>query len=181
LHSCLITTRTTLWFNEQFGKKFAYHRIAYNLFSLITFLPLFFWQRTITGPVVVPLFPSLMIVKYIAMVFGIIMIAGSFASFDIGEFLGIRRRKKETGHVIQKHGLYGIVRHPMYLGTFIFLAASMPNAQLPQFLGYLILAIYVIIGTFREDRRLLRELGDEYREYQKEVPMILPGISRKKK
>jgi protein-S-isoprenylcysteine O-methyltransferase Ste14 len=115
------------------------------------------------------------------MVFSVIVIAGSFVSFDIWEFFGIRQtQKKEKGQVIQKHGFYGIVRHPMYLGAFVYFTASMTHAPLPQFLGYLILAIYVIIGTFREDRRLLRELGDVYREYQKEVPMILPGIARRK-
>ena len=181
LHSYLITTRTTVWFNKLLGGKSAYYRISYNLFSLITFLPLFYWQRTISGPIVIPLSPYLMIFKYIAMVFSVIVIAGSFVSFDIWEFFGTRQtQKKEKGQVIHKHGFYGVVRHPMYLGTFVFFTASMTDAPLPQFLGYLILAIYVIIGTFREDRRLLRELGDIYREYQKEVPMILPGIARRK-
>jgi len=181
LHSFLITTRITIWFNNLLGGKFAYYRISYNLFSLITFLPLFYWQRTIPGPTVILLSPYLMIFKYIAMVFSVIVIAGSFVSFDIWEFFGIRQtQKKEKRKVIQKHGFYRIVRHPMYLGAFVYFTASMTHVPLPQFLGYLILAIYVIIGTFREDRRLLRELGDIYREYQKEVPMILPGIARKK-
>lgn len=185
LHSCLLTTRTTAWFRKQLGEKFAFYRIFYNLFSLITFLPLFYWQRTIPGPTVIPLSPFLMIFKYIALAFGVIVIAGSFASFDVWEFIGIRQtvsgeQQKEKDPVITKHGLYGIVRHPMYLGGIIFLAASMTHAPLPQFLGYLILAIYMIIGTVREDRRLARELGNVYRNYQKEVPMILPGIQGRK-
>jgi protein-S-isoprenylcysteine O-methyltransferase Ste14 len=127
-----------------------------------------------------------MIFKYIVLVFGVIVIAGSFASFDIREFIGIRQKvsgdkQKEKDPVINKHGFYGIVRHPMYLGGIIFFTASMTDAPLPQFLGYLILAIYMIIGAVREDRRLSRELGNVYRNYQKEVPMILPGIPGRKK
>ena len=68
----------------------------------------------------------------------------------------------------------------MYLGGIIYLAASLTDSPLPQFLGYLILAVYMIIGTVREDRRLARELGNVYRNYQKEVPMILPGIPGRK-
>ncbi len=185
LHSCLVTTRTTIWFGRKLGERFSFYRIFYNLFSLITVLPLFYWQRTIPGPTVIPLSPFLMIFKYIALVFGVIVMAGAFASFDIREFIGIRQRvsgdkQTEKEPVISKHGLYGIVRHPMYLGGIIYFTASMTDAPLPQFLGYLILAIYMIIGTVREDRRLSRELGNVYRNYQKEVPMILPGIPGRK-
>ncbi len=90
--------------------------------------------------------------------------------------MAYRKQEEERQPVIKKHGLYGIVRHPMYLGGIIFFTASMVHAPLPQFLGYLILAMYMIIGTVREDRRLSRELGSMYREYQKEVPMIIPGF-----
>lgn len=185
LHSFLVTTRTTAWFRNQLGGKYIFYRIFYNLFSLITALPLFYWQRTIPGPTVVPLPPYLIILKYIALISSVIIIAGAFLSFDILKFIGIRQRasgdqQKEEGPVIKKHGLYGIVRHPMYLGGIIFFTASMTHAPLPQFLGYLILAIYMIIGTVREDRRLLRELGNVYGNYQKEVPMIIPRISRRK-
>jgi protein-S-isoprenylcysteine O-methyltransferase Ste14 len=137
------------------------------------------------GPIVFPLSPYLMLLKYAALIFSVIVIAGSFVSFDIWEFIGIRRtvsghQQKEKEPVIKKHGFYGIVRHPMYLGGIIFFTASMTHAPLPQFLGYLILAIYMIIGTVREDRRLARELGNVYRNYQKDVPMILPRIPARK-
>jgi protein-S-isoprenylcysteine O-methyltransferase Ste14 len=89
-------------------------------------------------------------------------------------------KRKTNHHVISRHGFYGVVRHPMYLAGFIFFTALMMNATLAQFLGYLILAVYMIIGTFREDKRLAIELGAVYRNYQKEVPMFLPGISGKK-
>jgi len=185
LHSWLVTTRTTLWFRMQLGDTFAFYRIFYNLFSLITVLPLLYWQRTIPGPMVIPLSPYLMIFKYTALIFSLIVIAGAFVSFDIWEFIGIRHtvsqdQQKEKEPVIKKHGFYGIVRHPMYLGGIIFFTASMTHTSLPQFLGYLILAIYMIIGTVREDRRLARELGNVYRNYQKEVPMIIPRIPGRK-
>lgn len=82
--------------------------------------------------------------------------------------------------VISKHGFYGVVRHPMYLGGSVFFIVLATNAPLAQFPGYFILAAYMIIGTIREDRRLARELGNIYRNYQKEVPMLLPEIFWKK-
>ena len=181
LHSFFTATRITAWFKNRLKDKFAFYLIFYNLLSLITVLPLLYWQRTIPGPVVIKLSPFLLIFKYIALVLNSIIISGSSFSFDIKEFLGIRqitlRRQKTQGQPhISKHGFYGIVRHPMYLGGFIFFTALMTHAPLAQFLGYLILAVYMIIGTFMEDRRLVNELGKAYKDYQKEVPMFLPGL-----
>ena len=44
LHSFLVATKTTTKFKKQLGEKFAFYRISYNLFALITVLPLFYWQ-----------------------------------------------------------------------------------------------------------------------------------------
>ena len=184
LHSYLVATKTTSRLRKQLGDKFRFYRIFYNLFALITVLPLLYWQDTLPGPTVIPLPPFLVICKYIALAAGALVVAGSFASFDIRAFIGTRQaagdEEKEKTPVISKHGLYGIVRHPMYLGGILYFGASMTDAPLPQFLGYLILTAYMMIGTVREDRRLARELGDVYRKYQKEVPMLLPGIPRRK-
>lgn len=38
----------------------------------------------------------------------------------------------------------------------------------------IILSVYVIVGTLLEERKLIREFGDEYREYQKKVSMLFP-------
>jgi protein-S-isoprenylcysteine O-methyltransferase Ste14 len=185
MHSYLVTTGTTMWIKKRFEKKFPFYRIFYNLFSFFTVLPLLYWQHALPGPIIIPLSPYLIFFKYIALIMSVIIVAGSFATFDIREFTGIRQakskhQKKEIGPVIKNHGFYGIVRHPMYLGGIIFFMASMTHAPLPQFAGYLILAAYMIIGTVREDRRLARELGSVYSNYQKEVPMLLPGITRRK-
>lgn len=165
------------------SNKFAFCRIFYNLFSAATVLLLLYWQYTIQGPVVIKLSPLLLIFKYAALSLSAIIIVGSFVTFDVLEFAGIRqiiKKRLMEKQVIKKHGFYGVVRHPIYFGGFIFFTASMTHAPLAQFLGYGILALYMIIGTFREDKRLANELGDVYRSYQKEVPMLVPGIGGKK-
>lgn len=211
-HSFLLATGTKEWFKKRLKNKFIFYRTFYNTFSLVTVLPLLYWQNAIQGPVVIKLSPFLLLFKYVAIFLGMILIGGSFLTFDIWEFAGIRKilkretksdgrgmkeekretrdkdkkqkaggrgMKTEQARVIKKHGFYGIVRHPMYLGAFIFCIASMTNAPFAKFLGMGILAVYIITGTVLEDRRLARELGDVYRNYQKEVPMILPKFTGK--
>ncbi|TNF56943.1 isoprenylcysteine carboxylmethyltransferase family protein [bacterium] len=129
----------------------------------------------------IKLSPFLIIFKYVALVLSAVVVAGSFFTFDVWEFAGIkqiqnRHKKTRDETVISRLGFYGIVRHPMYLGGFVFLIALMMHAPLAQFMGYGILAVYMVIGTIHEDRRLARELGKVYQEYQKEVPMFFPRI-----
>ena len=34
--------------------------------------------------------------------------------------------------------------------------------------------VWILIGTILEEKDLVREIGDEYRQYQKKVPMLIP-------
>lgn len=185
LHSFFTTTKTTTWFKERLENKFAFYRVFYNLFSTATVLPLLYWQSTVPGTVIIRLSTFLLIFKYLALILSVVLMTGAFFSFDVREFFGIRQiisraQKEQTIPKISKHGFFGIVRHPMYLGGCIFFLALMIGAPLAQFPGYCVLAVYMIIGTIREDRRLARELGGVYKNYQNEVPMFLPVFKRKK-
>ena len=69
--------------------------------------------------------------------------------------------------------LYRVVRHPLYLGLVIALWAA------PQMgIGRLVLAagmtLYIVVGATLEERDLVDTFGDDYRRYQREVPMIIP-------
>jgi len=37
------------------------------------------------------------------------------------------------------------------------------------------LSVYLYVGTFFEERRLVHEFGDAYREYQRQVPRLIPA------
>jgi protein-S-isoprenylcysteine O-methyltransferase Ste14 len=52
---------------------------------------------------------------------------------------------------------------------------------MPSLIVDLILTVYVVCGTLLEERKLVIELGDAYRQYQKRVPMLFPTHWRPKK
>ena len=83
----------------------------------------------------------------------------------------------QEGQRVIDTGLYGIVRHPMYLAT-LFMFLPMP-VILGSFFGLIPFALYpviIVIRIFDEEKLLSREL-DGYTEYKKRVKKrLIPFI-----
>ena len=75
--------------------------------------------------------------------------------------------------------LYKIVRHPLYLG-FVIAFWFTPLMTV----GHLLLSIgftsYILVGIHYEEKDLAADLGESYRDYQKEVPKLIPTRLPKK-
>jgi protein-S-isoprenylcysteine O-methyltransferase Ste14 len=70
-------------------------------------------------------------------------------------------------------GIYGIIRHPMYLSfmlislTLVFLSQYWVNAVL----GMIVIGI-LYIDMYREEKNTLKKFGDEYQQYMQKVPRV---------
>lgn len=65
------------------------------------------------------------------------------------------------------------VRHPLYLFVLI-LIWSAPQMTADRLLFNILWTAWIVIGARLEERDLVGEFGDAYRDYQRRVPMLLP-------
>jgi len=83
--------------------------------------------------------------------------------------------RKDT--VLVTNGLYGSVRHPIYSGAFIFLAAlALIAANSLILLTTLALLGLLYISIGEEEALLIERFGDEYCEYMKRTPRFVPKL-----
>jgi protein-S-isoprenylcysteine O-methyltransferase Ste14 len=87
-------------------------------------------------------------------------------------------RPQETPHVITG-GVFSVVRHPIYLGAILAYAGMtcLTLSLVSAALLVVIIVFYHYISRY-EEKLLTQRFGDEYREYMRKVPMLLP-IKRK--
>ena len=101
--------------------------------------------------------------------------------YDFFQFLGIRQIKSGKSHStlsesgeINTTGILGITRHPWYLAAIILVWVDYRDMYVSTFIVNILLTIYIVIGTMLEERKLVIESGDIYRNYRKRVSMLLP-------
>jgi protein-S-isoprenylcysteine O-methyltransferase Ste14 len=107
------------------------------------------------------------------------------ATFMVSHFdlFGLRQvylawRGKPYTHIgFHVRWLYRLVRHPLMLGFLIAFWAT-PTMTAGHLLFSIVMTGYILIATQLEEHDLVEVLGDEYRDYRREVPMLLPRPRR---
>ena len=95
----------------------------------------------------------------------------------LGRQWALRARLVE-GHKLITVGPYAYVRNPIYTGMFGMLVAT--GLAMEHWIALIAAMILFPVGTVirvRSEEKLLRsEFGEDFEEYAKRVPAVLPGI-----
>ena len=83
----------------------------------------------------------------------------------------------KSGHELVRSGPYRWVRHPVYTGGLLgLLGSALASGKVSAFLG-LLLAICALVYKLRiEERWMLTQFGDRYREYRRASWALLPFV-----
>ena len=97
----------------------------------------------------------------------------AFDPYGLRPILGRLRGRKPRPMLFVVRGPYRWVRHPLYL-FMILMIWSCPNLTSDRLLFDGLWTVWIVIGSILEERDLVLEFGDAYREYQRKVPMLIP-------
>jgi methanethiol S-methyltransferase len=179
LHSGLISITFTNFLKQRIGNSYRFYRLFYNIFSIVTLIPVLIYTVSIRQQPFFIWSGYLLPVKNIIFFIGILCFAAGARHYSFGQFSGFAQIKEgtnnklinETGE-LSSRGILGVVRHPFYAGIFPLIWSR--DLDTPTLIVNIILSIYVVIGTLLEERKLIEEFGDAYREYQQKVSMLFP-------
>jgi protein-S-isoprenylcysteine O-methyltransferase Ste14 len=74
-------------------------------------------------------------------------------------------------------GPYRRIRHPLYFFTIV-LIWSVPEMTSDRLLFNSLWSLWIVLAAFLEERDLVAVFGEQYRNYQKTVPMFIPWRGR---
>jgi methanethiol S-methyltransferase len=177
MHSLLASMRFKNFFRQAFGDGFMkFYRLLYNLFAVTSITPVLYLMFTLPNKTLyqVPAPWSYLMLAGQALSFLFLFVG--IIQFDVFFFAGLRQliEDEKRGNLVTT-GLYRSVRHPLYTFALLILWLS-PSMSLNSFIVYSSLTIYILIGIYFEERKLLREFGQQYAEYKSRTPMLLPSL-----
>jgi protein-S-isoprenylcysteine O-methyltransferase Ste14 len=147
-----------------------YHGIArFFAFESVFILVLLNYKVWFTNP-----FSPVQLVSWILLILSAYVV--------ITGYMLLKRKGKpdsnfENTSLLVKSGIYGYIRHPLYLSVFLLGTGIMlKNPEKVQlFLGIVnLIAVYITARI--EENEMIAKFGDQYRIYMKETKMFIPFI-----
>jgi len=159
-----------------------YHGAVYTIVSGLTlFLLLIFWQSSENVLLEVRGLPEIIMRSFFFLaIIGTCWGMWALRSVDMFGLDAVIKNHNDEPTAVKPfsiRGPYRWVRHPLYLFT-IMLFWSYPVITADRLLLNVLWTLWIVIGTVLEERELVEDFGDDYRDYQAKVPMLLPRTLR---
>lgn len=176
LHSLLASNKVKIFFRRVLSENIMrFYRLLYNIFAAISFLPILYLMITLPDSVLYQVPAPLNILMRLGQAISLFFLFAALLQTDILSFAGLRQVfEEEKKGALMTGGLYRFVRHPLYTFSLLILWLS-PTMSINSFIVYLALTIYVLVGIKFEERKLIREFGQQYVNYRAVTPMLIPG------
>ena len=184
VHSLLATlaakARARQWFGPGADR---WYRLAYNTFGILTFLPILALTVTFPGERLYVIPTPWSYITLVGQLLALLGLVIGLLQTGIWSFLGFEQMLNPSPSSTTQFvtgGLYRWVRHPLYTAglAFIWLTPIMTSNLLALNIG---LTLYLIVGAIYEERKLVREFGETYIDYQQRTPMIIPLVRGRSK
>ena len=158
-------------------------RSTYVLASSLALIALFYFWQPLGGSIWNVTDPTARGVIYGLYAFGWLLLL--YVTFLINHFdlFGLRQVWLElvdrpyTDIGFRMPALYRLVRHPLYVGWIVIFWAT-PSMTLTHLVFAIATTGYILVAIQFEEHDLETQLGEDYREYKRQVPMLIPFTKR---
>lgn len=181
-HSYLASQEAKDRFHRLLG---AYYRLSYNLLSIahVGGIVVYGWLMFGLGPTLVP--EIAVTVMTAAAVLGWIIAMIAVQSYSFWRLSGLRQiwdhvkghpPLPEHDNELITRNLHRYVRHPIYTGMILLIWGQATDPL--GLITALWASAYLLIGTWFEERKLVRTYGIVYEAYRRRVPAVIPWKGR---
>ncbi len=146
-------------------------RLVYSTFSTVGLVVLLFYAASLPpqywhSPETWLRFSGLCLAT-----FGVFIIFAAFKQYRVRSFLGLATDQND----FVRSGILTYVRHPLYSGIILVsLGYLLFVPSTASLISAGCIFLYLPIGIWLEERKLLRHFGDAYRQYRAKVPALVP-------
>jgi len=180
VHSLLARASSKRLLQPLFGRTY---RFSYNLFSSLHIGFVVIGGQIVLGAnsAAFELGNAFTFFAAACQVAGVIVIVLSLTQYDLGRFAGVTQlfrgndlsSDQEPLHIT---GLHRYVRHPLYMGAYLYLlGGAVSDFGLQTAIWG---CLYLWIGTWFEERSLVCQYGRVYVKYKEKVPAVFPFRGR---
>ncbi len=177
IHSWLAGNRVKNSIQKFIGEAFKYYRPLYSFFAFVTLALILWYQFSIQSPWLFPNKSYLFIPGIITAFTGsCIMIICIYKYFY--ELSGLQAlQKPQASNTLQQSGLHQFVRHPLYLGTLLYIwGLFLIFPLLNNIIACVVITVYTLFGISLEEKKLRLEFGESYIKYARKVPKLIPDF-----
>jgi methanethiol S-methyltransferase len=178
LHSAMISETATGFLKRKLRDSFRFYRLFFNAVAIVTLVPLLLYSASLSGEPVLRWQGALLAVRYALLACGVLLFIAGGRHYSLRQFIGISQlRGTSPGGLaprggIDSRGILGLIRHPWYTAVVLLIGAG--DLDTAHLIVNAVLTVYIIVGTLLEERKLVHEFGDAYRDYQQRVSMFVP-------
>lgn len=154
-----------------------WYRIWYTIFAFIFLAALLYYQITIPTVQLFHLTNAILISGLILSFSGLVLMMVCIGKYFMS-LSGLRSLFAENySNELQITGVHRYIRHPLYLGTFIFIwGLFLLLPYLSLLIADVVITVYTLIGIGFEEKKLVAEFGRAYEDYRKAVPKLIPFL-----
>jgi methanethiol S-methyltransferase len=177
IHSLMASNFFKDFMSKNLGKNFRFYRLIYNFIAFVSLIPVLILQFSVEKTPLWQVSDYEQVIGKFICVWGVIFIATALQGYDLGEFSGFDLANDNKPQELKTDGLLKYMRHPIYFGILLLVwGLFIADASTRNLTGAIAVTIYLLVGIYFEEKKLVETYGEAYQNYQKQVAMLIPFL-----